>query len=153
MFLVVVFNNCTAWKRALWLGYSLATAWLQRKLRFKWGKNPIYIWGGFPKATATANLSISGCHFKEGITSIARETCCKDVKLGSLGVSLVPWILPWRQRAVERWCESFLLSSLPDAPNPQIHRLDAQQPAGQEEVLFIFLCPNIQHSISHVDGT
>lgn len=95
--------------------------------------------------TGTANLSISGCNFKKGVTSIARETCCKGVKLGSLGVSLVPWILPWRQRAIELWCESFLLSGLPAAPTPQIHRLDSQQPAGQEEVLFILFIPVSQH--------
>ena len=129
MFLVLVFNNCSARKRALWL---------QRKLKFKWGTNPIYLWGVSPKATATTNLSISGCNFKEGITSIARETCCKGVKLGSLGVSLVPWILPWRQRAIELWCESFLLP-------PQQTRLDSQQPAGQEEVLFILFIPVSQH--------
>lgn len=95
--------------------------------------------------TGTANLSISGCNFKKGVTSIARETCCKGVKLGSLGVSLVPWILPWRQRAIELWCESFLLSGLPAAPTPQIHRLGSQQPAGQEEVLFILFIPVSQH--------
>ena len=64
--------------------------------------------------TGTANLSISGCNFKKGVTSIARETCCKGVKLGSLGVSLVPWILPWRQRAIELgfWCTCFCLKKI-----------------------------------------
>lgn len=86
MFLVVVFNNCTALKRVLWLGYSLATV----QTEIQMGEKPYLHLRRVPKTTATANLSISGCHFKEGITSIARETCCKDVKLGSLGVSLVP---------------------------------------------------------------